>query len=325
MYQPPRAGIASARACPPSLGRAFRPARVFFDIIQRSDDLGGDTDSTIMANLITRARAIYNLNNRATTSDENTTLDALIAAVSKCMENYCWRTFSATNYDEVYPGNGRHDLILRNYPLLAVERVAFGLTPVLLVTNTSASIQRATVKVTSTGVELIRVASGVSTTSTILFADQATLSALATAITALGNGWSASVVDTTLNARASADLRALQGAYHAKDVNAELKLHVGELSSFHVNASEGTLSRGDGATWDGGLHHWRILYRAGYSSVPDDVQEACAQWVAQLFWLTKRDPGLAAESVPQVIARTTVREMPISIKLLLDPYRNWRV
>ena len=30
---------------------------------------------------------------------------------------------------------------------------------------------------------------------------------------------------------------------------------------------------------------------------PDEVQEACAGWVAQLFWQTKRDPGLASDSV----------------------------
>ena len=65
-----------------------------------------------MANLITRARAIYNLANRATTSDENTTLDALIAAVSKGIENYCWRTFAITSYDELYPGNDRGELLL---------------------------------------------------------------------------------------------------------------------------------------------------------------------------------------------------------------------
>jgi hypothetical protein len=277
-----------------------------------------------MANLITRARAIYNLANRATTSDENTTLDALIAAVSKAIENYCWRTFSVTTYDEVYPGNNRSELVLRNYPVASIDRVACGLTPVLRVTNASASNQRATVKVTSTGVELIRVASGVSATSTILFADQVTLSALATAIAALGNGWSASVLDSTHNLRASADLRALQGAYQAKDVDVSLRLHTSELTSYLVDADRGCLAR-EGACWDGGLHHWRVVYRAGYSAVPDDVQEACAEWVAQLFWLTKRDPGLVNEAIPATFARTAARDIPTSLKLLLSPYRNWRV
>ncbi len=278
-----------------------------------------------MANLITRVRAIYNLANRATTSDEDDTLDALIAAVSRSIENYCWRSFSATTHDELYPGNGRRELVLRNYPTLNVERVAFAPSPVIRVTNTSSNNQRATVKVTATGVELIRVASGIASSSTINLADQVTLSALASAIAALGNGWSAAVIDALDDLRASADLRALQGAFHAKDVDAELKLHVSELSNFSVHAEQGCLTRGDGACWEGGVHYWRVIHRAGFNTVPDDVQEACAQWVAQLFWLTKRDPGIASESIPGALSRVVLRELPTSVKLLLDPYRNWRV
>lgn len=278
-----------------------------------------------MANLITRARAIYNLNNLATSSDEDNTLDALLAAVSKAIENYCWRTFAITSYDELYPGNGQFELVLRNYPLASVERVTCAPGPVLRVTNTSASNQRATVKVTATGLELIRVASGTSSTSTILFADQTTLSALASAVTALGNGWSGAVADAVNGLRASTDLRALQGAFNAKDIAAELKLHMEELSSYRVDAERGVLTRGDGACWDGGMHYWRIVYRAGYSAVPDDVQEACAQWVAQLFWQTKRDPGLSSEAVPGAMSRVILRDMPATIKLMLAPYRNWRV
>jgi hypothetical protein len=278
-----------------------------------------------MSDLITRARALYDLNNRATTSDENTTLDALVTAVSRAVENYCWRTFAISSYDEIYPGNQQRELVLRNYPTVSIERVAFAPTRVMQVTNTSASNQRATVKVTATGLELIRVASGVSSTSTINFADQPTLSALAAAVTALGNGWSASVPNAADNLRASADLRALQGAFAAMNVNADLKLHTSELSSFHVDSERGCLTRSGGDCWNGGLHHWRVLYKAGFSAVPDAVQEACAQWVAQLFWLTKRDPGLASESIPGATSRLTLREMPVTIKMLLAPYRNWRV
>ena len=278
-----------------------------------------------MADLINRARALCNLNNRATTSDENTTLDALVTAVSRAVENYCWRTFATASFDELYPGNNRGELVLRNYPIVSVERVAFGPTPVLRVTNTSTSIQRATVKVTATGLELIRVASGTATTSTILFADQATLSALAAAVTALGNGWSGVVISSADNLRASADLRALQGAFHAKDANADLKMHLDERSDFVVEAERGCLTRTGGAGWDGGLHAWRVIYRAGYGAVPDAVQEACAEWVAQLFWQTKRDPGLTSESIPGATTRAILRDMPASVRLLLGPYRDWRV
>jgi hypothetical protein len=245
--------------------------------------------------------------------------------VSRAIENYCWRTFSVTSYDELYPGNHQVELVLRNYPIVSIERVAHGPQGVLRVTNTSATNQRATVKVKATGVELIRVASGVTSTSTILFADQPTLTALASAITALGNGWSASVLDAANNLRASADLRALQGAFAVAGTFADLKLHTSELSDFSVDAERGCLTRGGASPWDGGLYQWRVIYSAGYSAVPDAVQEACAQWVAQLFWQTKRDVGLASEVIPGTVSRVALRDMPGSVRLLLGPYRNWRV
>jgi hypothetical protein len=278
-----------------------------------------------MADFITRDRALSNLNNLDASSDENTTIGALITAVSAAIENYCWRTFEVADYDELYPGNDRRELVLRNYPILSVERVAFAPTPVLRVTNTSASNQRATVKVTATGLELIRVASGVATTSTIAFGSQPTLTALATAVTALGNGWSAAVINSPDNLRASADLRALQGAFPGLNVNAELKLHTSELANFVVDAERGCLTHGDGIGFHGGLHYWRVIYSAGFSAIPDEVQEACAEWVAQLFWQTKRDPGLISEAVPGAFARSILRDMPASVKFLLSPYRNWRV
>jgi hypothetical protein len=58
--------------------------------------------------------------------------------------------------------------------------------------------------------------------------------------------------------------------------------------------------RGIGPGWGGGINYWRVIYTAGYATVPEDVQEACAQWVAALFWQSKRDPGLALEQIPGV-------------------------
>jgi hypothetical protein len=278
-----------------------------------------------MSTLITESRALYNLNNLATSSDEDTTLDALIAAVSGAIENYCWRTFAVTTYDELYPGNYRRELVLRNYPLVSVERVAYAPVGVFRVTNSSGANQRATVKVNATGLELIHVASGVSATDTVLFSAQPTLSALASAVNGLGNGWSATVLNAADNLRASADLRALQGAFQAMNLNADLKLHTSELSSFIVDDTHGCLTRDHGLYWTGGLHHWRVIYSAGFSDVPDAVQEACAAWVAQLFFQTKRDPGLASEALPGLFSRTILRDMPASVKLMLSPYRNWRV
>jgi hypothetical protein len=291
-----------------------------------------------MSDLITSARAKYSINQASFSGAEDTTIAALVTAVSKAIQKYCRRDFASATYDELYNGTPHDRLLLRQFPILSVQRVAYGPTPVLRIKNTSSSNQRATVSVTSTGLTLVRVASGTTTTDTsVTWAGNATLSAVATAVNALGNGWSAQVIDSTFNNRASADLRAILGAYNvANNANADLRMHINELSSFGIDANRGWLLR-DGwewfnlfhddsrvLCWDGGPQYWRVIYTAGFATVPDDVQEAAAEWVAALFWTTKRDPGLTHEAIPNVVARTIDKDMPAYVRTLLDPYKDRR-
>jgi hypothetical protein len=44
------------------------------------------------------------------------------------------------------------------------------------------------------------------------------------------------------------------------------------------------------AVWTPGIDNYRVQYQAGYSTIPNDLQEACAEWAAALFWQTKQ-PG----------------------------------
>src|SRR4051812_24597925 len=284
-----------------------------------------------MSDLITTARAKYNLNNLTTTSDEDTTLAALVTACSRAVRRHCKREFDSQQFDELYHGTDQPRLPLRQFPILSVARVAYDPVAVLRLTNTSASNQRATVAVTSSGLTLVRVASGVSSTDTpVTLAGNVTLSAVATAVNALGNGWSATVTDAAHNNRASADLRAIQGALNARGASADLTLHLQELSAYEVDAARGWLTRTPGCVlpddgrhglwWRGSLNYWRVIYTAGYATVPEDVQEACAQWVAALFWQTKRDPGLAHEVIPGSVSRTPFQALPPGVRLLLQPY-----
>src|SRR5207247_8870650 len=114
-------------------------------------------------------------------------------------------------------------------------RAATNHQAVLTVKPTSSSNQRATVAVTSTGLNLTRVASGISSTDTsVTWAANATLNAVAAAVNALGNGWSASVPDANYGLWASSDLRTPQGALNAKNVDAPLRIHVEDLSDYEV-------------------------------------------------------------------------------------------
>src|SRR6266516_3810285 len=104
-----------------------------------------------MADFITTTRAKYNLNQSSFSSDEDNTIAALVTACSKAIVRHCKREFVSQQYDEFYNGVNDRRLTLNQFPIISVARVAYSPTTVLRITNTSASNQRATVAVTSTG------------------------------------------------------------------------------------------------------------------------------------------------------------------------------
>jgi hypothetical protein len=94
-----------------------------------------------------------------------------------------------------------------------------------------------------------------------------------------------------MNLWASADLRAQQGSLDARSAPAALVIHTHELSDWHVDERRGWLMRRIGGlgrtpTWWGGKDYWRVIYTAGYATVPEDVQEATASWTAAAYWQT---------------------------------------
>ena len=122
------------------------------------------------------------------------------------------------------------------------------------------------------------------------------------AISAVGRGWSAQVVgDSTgdYGKWPSADLYVpssygdgvqSQGALTAMRQNAELKLHTYELAGYQWDArgwllraipyTDPELLHPEDLIWPVGVNNFRVQYTAGYTTVPEAVQEACARWVA---------------------------------------------
>ena len=70
-----------------------------------------------------------------------------------------------------------------------------------------------------------------------------------------------------------------------------------DVGGYHVDNSRGVLWRTNGL-WAGGRKHYRVLYTAGYNPLPEDLIEACAQWVAALFWQAKDNPAQAYQGPP---------------------------
>ncbi len=284
-------------------------------------------------------------------SNVDTLLATLITAASDAIAKYCRRDFYARSYDELYSGTGAGRLVLRAYPIQSVQSVRYRPVTVLKITNTVAANVQARVTVTSTGLTLVRVNAGVKTTDTsVTFAGNVTLTAVANAVNALGNGWSAQVVGDATNYGSwpSADLHVppswgdgttSQGALQCVAGSfAELKLHSYELAGYQFDPrgwllraipySDPELLHPEDLVWPVGVNNFRVQYTAGYTTIPEAVQEACAEWVAQLYYGALRDPQIQATATAPSggTATNTVYAPsdapPPRVQSLLKPYRR---
>jgi hypothetical protein len=276
-------------------------------------------------------------------------ISTLITAASQAVRRYCRRDFNSQAYDELYSGMGDRRMILREYPVISVQSVRYRPVVVLKIQNTLASTPIARVQVTSTGLTLTRVTSGVKTTDgTPTFAANVTILALQNAVTALGNGWtaqgagydqwpSAEIYCPNGISGPSGPQPDSAGALTAAGQFAELRMHTYELAGYQTDQRRGWLLRAipytdpellhpEDLIWPPGINNFRIQYTAGYTTVPEDVQEAVAELTATFFAQRGRDMSLHTESLAGSYSYSVneTAEIPNRIKTLLRPYRYYR-
>ncbi len=259
-----------------------------------------------------------------TGSDNDDKIDTLVTNVSRAVKTWLDREVLSASYTEYRSGDGNGFIRLREYPITAVTRVAYGPEVAMYVTNSSTANQRATIQVSSAAVTLIRVASGVSTT-TVLSAPSSygTVTALAAAITAVANGWSATAVGS-YGSWPAADLKFIQGARSAIPGPAEVYLYPNELGSWRMDDNTGLLH----GAFPCGFNNLRFDYTAGYTSIPADLQQGVTMAVAQLFNLSQADPTLKSEKIGDYsytsVDWTKMFDDPVfaTAKALLEPYRR---
>jgi hypothetical protein len=77
--------------------------------------------------------------------------------------------------------------------------------------------------------------------------------------------------------------------------------------------------------WPVGINNLRVQYTAGYTTVPEGVQEACAEWVSILYRLTLRDPSAAntfGGSTGNAYMAPSALRPPPTVQAILAPYRR---
>lgn len=256
------------------------------------------------------------------TTAEQANLPTWITAASKAASRWCRRLFVLSTQDEIRSPQQAPDpyagipptVQLSQFPVQSVLSVRGGRVPALTVLN-SGAVQRATVQLSfagdpeicpiPTGLILSRTASGAATASPLLFAGYPTVSALADAITALGNGWSAAV-PPAYAAYPSADLI---GSWSPRGClpgqPASLDLFADDLDLADVDLAGGilALSPGGSARMPGLPGQWpgaardssfgsfygqvRVRYTAGWATIPEQVQHAAALAVQSYYWGAK--------------------------------------
>jgi hypothetical protein len=298
--------------------------------------------------LITLARAYQSLQG---VSNQDALLQTLLTAASDAVQKYCKRDFVTTSYDELYSGNGEARLLLRQYPIQSVQSVRYRPVTVLKITNTTAANVQARVSVTGVGLTLVRVNAGTKTTDTsVTFSSNVTITAVVNAVNALGNGWSAQYVGDATNYGSwpSADLywppafptfegaTGGQGALQCVAGSfAELKMHTYEMAGYQWDSrgwllraipySDPELLHPEVLIWPVGINNLRVQYTAGYSTIPESIQEATAEWTAALYFMTLRDPSLTNQLTTGGAASgwTGVNGLPPDhVYTLLRPYRR---
>jgi hypothetical protein len=186
-----------------------------------------------------------------------------------CM--YCRRTFVQTEYSlERYNGDGYRTVNLNNYPVIDLDRVVIGVRNVISIKNTSTGTS-ASVSVKSTGLRLVRDGTA---DETVLFETYTTISTVVAAVNALGNGWSASIMDTTYSSFKSTDIVTEAGKSCINSTVVYLSIPDEAECDVEIDYDAGQIVLP--TPFSKGFKNIFVDYKAGYTqtNMPDDLKLA---------------------------------------------------
>lgn len=256
-----------------------------------------------------------------TSTSYDTKLTELLAAATTFIERYCNTHFIADDYVEYHNGTGGRYIQTYNIPIIRITRLAASVRPAMRVSY-SGDGALAFVRVLSDSVVLQSETGGTTSSTTLDFATYATLESLATAIAGT-SGWTASV-EGDFAGRASADLVA-SPALDAKNAPACLEMAKYNLHCSSYNPDSGMVC----GSFPRGWRNIEVRYRAGYDTIPDDVQTAACMIVKAMHDMSRRDTTLQSERIGDYayangVAPATPGLAGLSREaaLLLDAYRN---
>lgn len=282
------------------------------------------------------------------TVDNLADLPRIITAATETVRRYCCRNFTRATWTKEFRPNYKGVVRLDEIPVNQVLRIATGRDHAMQIVGPSiAQLARVAFSqtgdyatgITTTGVVLTSTASAVSTSTTLLFADYPTLSALAAAIQAAG--WSCSLTPgysswpSTELVGGEAAQGALTGDGAWLDVYSEdatLERLDQDTGMVWLSSSLGAASLNSPA-WGPDYGQFidarryparvKVTYDAGFDTIPSPVVLATIETIQSAFARLRSDNALKSETTPDYsyVLRETIEGMPESARHLLAPYR----
>ena len=264
--------------------------------------------------------ALATLQTALKTTTDGAVYDRLIDVATAMIERFCQRQFLSRSYASWLDAKGGTLLYLPHYPVTAVSRIATTIRDVATVKNATANAAWATVSASTSALTLALQVGATATNSNVAYATYTTINAIVAQINTLGNSWS-SVESDTATSIPSTDIKP-GGAWACLDSDIYLYAPDEPQEEFEFDEDSGRLYC-TSATFPKGKQNVFVAYTGGYSTIPDDLQQACIEVAQQLHQQISQDANLRAESLGDYSYTLASRtEIGADIQAKLWPHRR---
>jgi Phage gp6-like head-tail connector protein len=247
-----------------------------------------------------------------TVSTYDTLLEQYIDHATAKIERWIGRQIKLRNYSEWYGGNDVRSVRVKQYPINNVVGVYTGLAAALTIASTTASDVRLTISINTDPLGTVAngalvpcavltrtTSGGTTTTDTLLFSTYPTTTSLVAAINAI-TGYSATVTTAMrcaqLHPRAGGDIKMATVVLTGVDVSSEFVFD-SYLGIVTIRQDAFPTMASHNARYPSALQSTLIEYSAGYTTVPDDIHQACLVIAGTMYLSRKSDTSLQSESL----------------------------
>ena len=247
-----------------------------------------------------------------TVSTYDTILEQYIDHASAKIERWIGRQIKLRNYSEWYGGNDVRSVRVKQYPINNVVGVYTGLAAAITISSTVSSDVRLTISINTDPLGTVAngvlapcavltrtTTAGTTTTDTLLFSTYPDTTSLVAAINAI-TGYSASVSTAMrcaqLHPRAGGDIKMATVMLTGVNVSSEF-VYDSYLGIVTIRQDAFPTMASHSARYPSALQSTLIEYSAGYTTVPDDIHQACLVIAGTMYLSRKSDTSLQSESL----------------------------